>query len=344
MTTTFQNEFTRTLGIKYPIICGAMYPCSNPELVAAASEAGGIGIVQPVSLTYVYGYDYREGLRRIRSLTDKPIGVNMLVEGSNATYRKRLEEWMDISVDEGVKFFVTALGNPRWVVDKAAQIGGTVFHDATNITHAQKALDNGVDGFICVNNLAGGHAGTKDARELFDELAPLGKPLICAGGIGGRAEFRAALDIGYDGVQMGTRFIATKEASAHQDYKDAICEARATDIVLTEKISGVPVSVINTPYIQQLGLKAGWLAKKLLQGRRTKHWMRTFYTLLSAIRLKKSNLQGSGYRNFFQAGKSVEAVSEVLSVADVFAELTRTCADTQSTTQLLRPRRTSERR
>ena len=198
----FENDFTRMLDIERPVICGAMYPCSNPELVAAASEAGGIGIVQPISLTYVYGYDYREGLRKIRSLTDKPIGVNMLVEGSNATYRKRLEEWMDISLEEGVRFFVTALGNPRWVVDKATQVGGIVFHDATNAKHAQKALDNGVDGFICVNNRAGGHAGELDPRALFDEIAPLGKPLVCAGGVGGRDAFVEAMDIGYLGVQM----------------------------------------------------------------------------------------------------------------------------------------------
>ena len=87
---SYENELTRLLAIESPIICGAMYPCSNPELVAAASEAGGIGIVQPISLTYVYGYDYRAGLQYIRSLTNKPIGVNMLVEGSSGTYRKRL--------------------------------------------------------------------------------------------------------------------------------------------------------------------------------------------------------------------------------------------------------------
>ena len=96
---TYQNELTQLLGIQLPIICGAMYPCSNPELVAAASEAGGIGIVQPVSLTYVYGFDYREGLKRIQSLTTKPIGVNMLIEGSNSRYQKALQKWMDISLD-----------------------------------------------------------------------------------------------------------------------------------------------------------------------------------------------------------------------------------------------------
>ena len=317
----FENEFTRLVGIETPVICGAMYPCSNPELVAAAPDAGGLGIVQPVSLTYVYGYDFREGLRHIRSLTDSPIGVNMLVEGSNATYRRRLEEWMDISLEEGIRFFVTALGNPGWVVEKAGQVDAVVFHDATNVKHARKALDNGVDGFICVNNRAGGHAGELSPQALYDEIAPLEKPLICAGGVGSRQEFQEALDIGYLGVQMGTRFIATKEAAAHDDYKNAIVEANAQDIVLTEKISGVPVSVIKTPYIERLGLKAGWLARKLLRGRRTKHWMRMFYTIVSAIKLKKASVKGSSYRDFFQAGKSVETITTIPSVADVIRNL-----------------------
>ncbi|TWU60807.1 Nitronate monooxygenase [Rubripirellula tenax] len=316
-----ENEFTRLVCIQFPAICGAMYPCSNPELVAAASEAGGIGIVQPISLTYVYGYEYREGLRRIRDLTSQPIGVNMLVEGSNATYRKRLDQWMDISLEEGVRFFVTALGNPRWVVDKANQVGGIVFHDVTNVKHARKALDNGVDGFICVNDRAGGHAGELDPRSLFDEIAPLGKPTICAGGVADREGFHEALDIGYLGVQMGTRFIASREAEVHADYKDAIIEAKATDIVLTDKISGVPVSVINTPYIQRMGLKAGWLARKMLQGRRTKHWMRSYYMLVSLLTLKKSNLKGASYKKFFQAGKSVEKIDNVMSVAEIYDEL-----------------------
>ena len=317
----YKNEFTRLLAIESPIICGAMYPCSNPELVAAASEAGGIGIVQPISLTYVYGYDYRGGLQYIRSLTDKPIGVNMLVEGSSGTYRKRLEEWMEISLEEGVRFLVSALGNPRWVVDKASRVGGIVFHDVTNATHAKKALDNGVAGFICVNNRAGGHAGELTPQALYDEISPLELPTVCAGGVGGRQAFHAALETGYLGVQMGTRFIASKEAAAHGDYKNAIIDAKAADIVLTERISGVPVSVINTPYIQRLGLKAGWLARKLLKGRRTKYWMRAFYTIVSGMKLKKASLRGSRYKDFFQAGKSVETIDDVTSVADIMNEL-----------------------
>src|SRR3954467_1957605 len=107
------NALTKKLGIEIPIFCGAMYPCSNPELVAAASEAGAIGIVQPLSLTYVYGYEMRAGLRHIRTLTKKPIGLNILVEKSSKIYEDRMRKFVDISIEEGIRFFITALGNPR---------------------------------------------------------------------------------------------------------------------------------------------------------------------------------------------------------------------------------------
>ena len=112
------TAFTQQVGIEHPIICGAMYPCSNPELVAAASEAGGIGIVQPISLTYVHGYEYDKGLDFIREKTQKPIGVNVLVEKSSQVYEDRMKKVVDTSIEKGVKFYITALGNPRWVVDK----------------------------------------------------------------------------------------------------------------------------------------------------------------------------------------------------------------------------------
>lgn len=109
---SFSTRFTELVGIEHPIIGGAMYPCSNPELVAAVSEAGGIGIVQPVTLVFVCKYEFRKGLKKIKELTKKPIGLNLLIEGSSETYRKRNEEWLKISLEEGVRFFITALGNP----------------------------------------------------------------------------------------------------------------------------------------------------------------------------------------------------------------------------------------
>jgi len=314
------TKFCRSLNIDVPLICGAMYPCSNPELVAAVSEAGGIGVIQPLSLSYVHGYEFRAGLRYIRSLTRKPVGVNLIVERSSKKYLERVHQWLDIALEEQVPFLVTALGNPRWVVDKTAAQGTTVYHDVTSRKWAEKALDGGVDGFICVNNRAGGHAGTQSPQQLLDELATFGKPMICAGGVSTASDFANAIEAGYSGVQMGTRFIATSECSAHPDYKNAILKAREDDIVLTEKISGVPVSVIRTPYVEHIGTRAGGLARWMLRGPRTKHWMRTFYTLQSIWKLKRASMQGAHYRDYFQAGKSVSGITDIRPAADIVSE------------------------
>jgi nitronate monooxygenase len=314
------TEFSRTLGIDVPLICGAMYPCSNPELVAAVSEAGGIGIIQPLSLSYVHGYEFRAGLRYIRSLTRKPVGVNLIIERSSKKYLQRVHRWLDIALEEQVPFLVTALGNPRWVVDRAAAQGVTVYHDVTSRRWAEKALDGGVNGFICVNNRAGGHAGALSPQQLLDELAALGKPLICAGGVSTAGAFASAIEAGYAGVQMGTRFIATRECSAHLDYKNAILKARADDIVLSEKISGVPVSIIRTPYVERIGTRAGALARWMLRGPKTKHWMRTVYTLQSIWKLKHASQQGAHYRDYFQAGKSVSGITAIRPAADIVSE------------------------
>ncbi len=313
------TALTRHAGIRVPLICGAMYPCSNPELVAAVSEAGGIGVVQPLSLTYVHGYDFREGLRLIRSLTGRPVGMNALIEQSSRTYHERMSRWVDIALEEGIRFFVTSLGNPRWVVDRVAAVGGIVYHDVTERKWAEKGLAGGVHGLIAVNNRAGGHAGNRDARVLLEELAPLGLPVVCAGGVGGGSEFAEALRLGYAGVQMGTRFIATPECKAPQAYKEAIVAAGEDQIVLTERITGVPVSVIRTPYIDRLGLKAGPLARALLRNPRTKHWMRTAYALRSLYQLKRA-LVHDGAPDYWQAGRSVRSIDRIRPVADVVHE------------------------
>ncbi|MCA9709260.1 MAG: nitronate monooxygenase [Myxococcales bacterium] len=304
-------------GIEVPLVCGAMYPCSNPELVAAVSDAGGLGIIQPISMTYVHGHDLREGIRLIRRLTDKPVGFNAIVEKSAKVYLERMRRWIDVALEEGVRFFVTALGNPDWVVRRVHAVGGVVYHDVTNRAWAQKALDGGVDGLICVNRRAGGHAGTTDPRPLYDELADLGVPLVCAGGVGDPQAFVEILRMGYAGAQLGTRFIATTECKAHPDYKAAIVRARADDIVLTERISGVPVAVINTEYIEKVGTKAGLVARRMLQHPKLKHYVRMAYSLQSLWQLKRASLRGVSYRDYFQAGRSVEGIDAVLPAGEV---------------------------
>jgi len=312
-----ETALTRQAGIEVPIICGAMYPCTNPELVAAVSEAGGIGIVQPISLTYVYRHDFREGVPRIRGLTSKPIGMNVLIEKSSKSYQEKMVRWLDIALEEGVRFIITSLGKPDWVVKRVHAAGGLVYHDVTERKWAEKGIDCGVDGLIAVNNRAGGHAGTLSAQELYATLSGYKLPLICAGGIGNEQDFVAALRMGYAGVQMGTRFIATNECGASEAYKQAIVAAQEQDIVLSERITGVPVAVIATPTVWRLGLRAGFLARWLLRGRKTKHLMRTLYTLRSLWQLKHASLDTSGDNDYWQAGKSVAGIHAIEPVGEI---------------------------
>jgi nitronate monooxygenase len=322
-----ETALTRHAGIEVPLVCGAMYPCSNPELVAAVSEAGGLGIVQPISLTYVHRHDFREGLRLIRSLTSKPIGMNALIEQSSKAYRERMERWVDAALEEGVRFFVTSLGNPRWVAERVHAAGGVVYHDATERKWAEKGLAGGVDGLIAVNRRAGGHAGPKGAEELLEELAPLGAPVVCAGGIATPEDFVAALRMGYAGVQIGTRFIATPECTASDDYKRAILQAGDADIVLTERVSGVPLSVIDTPYVRRLGTRAGPLARWMLRGRRTKRLMRTLFALRSIRQLRTSLGASEAEAGYWQAGKSVAGIERIEPVATIVRRFAEAAAD-----------------
>lgn len=322
-----ETALTRHAGIEVPLVCGAMYPCSNPELVAAVSEAGGIGIVQPISLTYVHGHEFRAGLRYIRSLTAKPVGLNALIEASSKTYHERMVKWVEIALEEGVRFFVTSLGNPRWVAERVHAAGGVVYHDVTERKWGQKGLDAGVDGLVAVNDRAGGHSGGLSAEGLLDALRPLGLPVICAGGVGSPADFVRVLALGYAGAQLGTRFIATTECRAHAEYKDAILQAGEEDIVHTERMTGVPVAVIRTPYVERIGTRVGPVARMLFRGRRTKHWMRTFYNLRSLWRLKRSSLPDATRRDYWQAGKSVATIDAVEPAGEVvrrFAAALRT--------------------
>jgi nitronate monooxygenase len=315
-----QATFLRQTGVEVPLIGGPMYPCSNPELVAAVSEAGGIGIVQPLSLTYVYGYDYREGLRYIRQLTSKPIGLNALIEASSKTYFERMVKFIDIALEEGVRFLITSLGNPKWVCERVHAAGGVVYHDVTERKWAQKAIDGGVDGLIAVNNRAGGHAGGLSPAALYESLASFGVPLVSAGGVGTAREFVDDLALGYAAVQLGTRFIATTECKASDAYKQAIVSAREEDITLTERLTGVPVAVINSDYIRAMGTTAGPFARWMLRGHKTKHWMRTFYALNSVRRLKAGMTKTSGANEYWQAGKSVAGIHDVRPAGDIVRE------------------------
>lgn len=312
-----ENAFTRHAQVQVPLICGPMYPCSNPELVAAVSEAGGLGVIQPLSLTYVHGYEYRAGLRYIKSLTTRPVGFNALIEASNRTYLDRMKGWIDIALEDGIRFFITSLGDPKWVCERVHAAGGVVYHDVTEVKWARKGADGGVDGLIAVNSRAGGHAGRMSAEALFEELHFFGLPMVAAGGVGTPKEFAAHLDLGYAAVQCGTRFIATPECKASDAYKQAIVDADEEDIVLTERLTGVPVAVIRNAYVERLGTRAGPFARWMLRGRRRKHWMRTLYTLNSLRRLRQSLSSEDTRADYWQAGRSVGGIHATLPAAQI---------------------------
>ena len=314
------SQFLKDSRAKYPFICGAMYPCSNPELVAAASEAGALGIIQPVSLVFAHGYKFADGLKKIQTLTKNPLGINVLVEKSSKKYEQRMKEWLDIAIDQGVLFAVTALGNPKWVVEKMHAAGGKVYHDVTELKWAKRAMDSGVDGFICVNQRAGGHAGHLSSAELVSELQALGKPLICAGGVATHEDFLAAIKLGYAGVQLGSRFIASTECTASNEYKNALVKAREEDIVLTPRLTGVNVAVIRNEAAEKLLKSEGWLGKFLRTHSSTKHYTRLFYTIKSLFVLRKTNKQNKTSA-LWQAGKSVSGIDEVLSCQEIVKQL-----------------------
>ena len=318
------TKLTEHAGVEYPIICGAMYPCSNPELVAAAAEGGGMSILQPVSLTVVHGYDEPdlnqgliEGIRYIRSKTDKPIGFNALIEKGNDKYLERMSQWIDIALDEGIRFFVTSLGKPDWVCERVHSRGGFVYHDVTTRLHAEKGVDCGVDGLICVNDRAGGHLGTDSMEEMYESLADLGLPLICAGGIGSEKELGDALSIGYDGVQMGTRFIATTECTMPEGYKEAIVKSGEEDIDWTVKLTGIPVSVIKTPGYKR---ENSWLVRRLLSGR-MKHRTRWIMNTISFRRWRRMSKGSKSSNEIWSAGKSVETIHSIESATTIMRRL-----------------------
>ena len=228
-----------------------------------------------------------------------------------------MKGWLDIALEEGVRFFVSSLGDPRWIVERVEPAGGVVYHDVTERRWAQKAVDAGVHGLIAVNRSAGGHAGDRSADTLLDEVGDLGLPVVCAGGIAEAPDFVRALELGYAGVQMGTRFIATTECSSPDAYKQAIVDADADDIVLTRRITGVPVAVIRTERVDREGTDVGPIARRLLAHSRFKHWVRAWYSLRSLVQLKRGATRGMSHKDYWQAGRSVAGVDDVEPVADI---------------------------
>ncbi len=314
--TNLTQQFLADTGAEVPIVCGPMYPGSNPELVAAASDAGAFGVVQPVALTSLYGHDFREGLQLIKKLTNKPFGVNFTIfGGANKKYHEQMKEWMQISIEEGVKFFLTSLGKPHEIVKIAKQHGIKVYHDVPNKKVALAMRDAGVDGLNCINWRGGGQTGIQSAEQFMEELHDIGIPLICAGGIGNAEDLQKALAMGYAGVQMGTRFLATLECKVSEAYKKAIVDAVEADIVWTNKIAGNNSSMIKTPDIMKGGLRTGPIISYMLKKKSLKKYARMYLMSQGLKKYNKAAFDDSV--QWWQAGKGVGNIKSVESVGDV---------------------------
>lgn len=313
------KTFLKDTGALIPVVCGPMYPGSNPELIAAVSEAGGFGVVQPLSLTSLYGHNFREGLRLIKSLTDKPFGVNFTIfGGGNKKYHDNNKKWMDISIEEGVKFFLTSLGKPTEIVKIAKKNGIKVYHDIPNKKVALAMVDCGVDGLNCINWRAGGQTGIYSAEKFMEDLKDIKIPLICAGGIGDENDYKKALEMGYSGVQLGTRFLASKECIVTKSYKNAIVNSEEKDIVWTNKIAGNNSSVIKTKDIMRGGLRTGPIINFMLRRPKLKKYARMYLMSKGLKSYSKTAFDDSV--QFWQAGKGVGGIKSIESCADILKD------------------------
>ena len=313
------SQFLKDTGAKVPIICGPMYPGSNPELVAAVSNSGGFGVVQPLALTILYGHDFRKGLQLIKKLTKNSFGVNFTIfGGANKKYHKQMERWMEISIEEGVNFFLTSLGKPNEILKVAKQHQIKVYHDVPNKKVALAMKDIGVDGLNCINWRGGGQTGIQSAENFIEELHDIGIPLICAGGISSKEDYKKALEMGYAGVQMGTRFLATHECKVTQSYKQAIIDSSEEDIVWTNKIAGNNSSVIKTKDVMQGGLRTGPIINFMLRQSKLKRYARMYLMSRGLKNYNKTAFDDSV--QFWQAGKGVGNVQSVKYVADIIEE------------------------
>ncbi|MEQ1665227.1 MAG: nitronate monooxygenase, partial [Bdellovibrionales bacterium] len=252
------TSFTKMFGIKYPIIGAPMFLVSNVQMVTEISEAGGIGVFP--ALNYRPIEEYQKALAKMKSITKKPIGVNIIVNKSNT----RAKEDLTIALNLGVELFITSLGSPKEVIAQAHKSGSKVFCDVTNLEHAKKVQDLGADGVIAVATGAGGHAGPISPLVLVPWLKrELEIPVVLAGGIADGRTFAAALALGASAVSIGTRFIASKEAGVDQAYKDAVVNSSPEDIVMTTRVSGTPAAVINTDYVKKIGTELPWIIQTL---------------------------------------------------------------------------------
>lgn len=304
-TETRKYKLAEMLGIEFPIIIAPMFLVSNEAMIIAGIKSGVTGAIP--ALNYRTTEELRTGIRKIRSEVDGPFGINLIVNKSNFLYKEQLQ----ICCEEKVDFIITSLGSPEETIREAHKHGVKVFCDVVDVKYALKVESLGADAIIAVNKEAGGHAGNMSYTELIPLLIKSCKiPVISAGGVGNGQEARKMLELGAEGLSMGSIFIASEESPVSQDYKNACVQYGEKDIVMTTKLSGTPCTIINTPYVQKVGTKQNWLERVLNKNKRLKKWVKALTFMKGMKKLQKAAFS-STYKTMWCAGPSIEHVKKI---------------------------------
>jgi nitronate monooxygenase len=310
-----QLALCRLLGIRFPIIMAPMFLVSNEAMLIEATKNGIAGSIP--ALNYRTVDALREGIRTIKAGAAGPIGINLIVNASNFL----MEEQLKVCCEEKVDFFITSLGNPSRAIEEGHKSGIKVFCDVTDVKYAVKVAEQGADAVIAVNSQAGGHLGPASPEILIPAIkAAVSVPVISAGGVGNHDDMMRIMSYGADGFSIGSIFIASEEAGVSAEYKQAIVDYGAKDIVTTTKLSGTPCTVIRTPYVKEIGTKQNALERFLNKNKRLKKWVKalTFYRGMQS--LKKAAF-GATYKTVWCAGPSIEHVKSIRPVKQIIREL-----------------------
>jgi len=320
------NKITldKLLGIDYPVIVAPMFLISNTKMIKAAL-AHGVTAAFP-ALNYRTDGELRAAINEIKSFSSKPFGVNLIVNKSNPKYKGQLKTLLELNVD----FIITSLGNPKEVIEQCKPLGIKVFCDVVDLAYAQKVESLGADAVIAVNNRAGGHTGKISPKELVTLLTKnCNIPVISAGGIAFGKDLKEVMDWGAAGASVGTIFIACEEADISPEYKQAMVDYGEKDIVMSTKLSGSALTVINTPYVQQMGTKANFL-ERLLNNNKT---LKKYVKMIIAYRGMKQVEQaafGATYKTVWCAGPAIEHVHSIRPMGDIVNTLTKEYAALQN--------------
>ena len=298
-----QNKITQLFNIQYPIVQGGMVWVSGYKLASAVSNAGGLGLIGAGSM---YPEVLRTHIQKCKKATNKPFGVNVPMLYPD------IEKIIDIIVEEGVKIVFTSAGNPETWTPYLKEKGIIVAHVVSSVKFALKAEYAGVDAIVCEGFEAGGHNGREETTTFT--LIPMVQqkvqiPLIAAGGIASGRGMLAAMVLGADAVQIGSRFAATKESSAHQNFKTSIVNAKDGDTHLTLK-ELAPVRLMKNKFYRELQV--------LYQQNPSKEQLKEF---LGRARAKKGMFEGDLENGELEIGQIAGFIDEIKSAKDVLNEI-----------------------